>query len=82
MGLQSEAVQYQTKKDPRERLRECGASEDECNFLVRDGRPGNWRGERVELNAMTAAQFLQFLEGKLQEAGGRKAVGGRTSRTV
>jgi hypothetical protein len=72
LGLQSELVKYQTKKDPRERLRECGATGRECDFLVQGGAPGNWWGERVELNAMTAAQFLQFLEGKLQQVGVRK----------
>jgi hypothetical protein len=74
MGLLSETVQYQSKKDPRQRLRECGATKEECDFLVRGGGPGNWWGERVELNAMTAAQFLQFLERKLQQAGVRKVV--------
>jgi len=53
-------------------LRECGATEDECNFLVRGGGPGHWWGERVELNAMTAASLLQFVERGLQQAGVRK----------
>lgn len=72
LGLQSELVKYQAKKDPRERRRECGATIRECDFLVQGGAPGNWWGKRVELYAMTAAQFLQFLEGKLQEIGVRK----------
>jgi hypothetical protein len=72
MGLQSETVRYQSKKDPRERLRECGATEAECRYLVRGGGPGHWWGERVELNAMTALQFLQFLERKLLHVGVRK----------
>jgi hypothetical protein len=72
MGLQSERVSYKTKKDPRARLRECGATEEECHFLVTGGAPGNWWGERVELNAMTAAQFLKYLERKLKKIGVRK----------
>jgi DNA topoisomerase VI subunit B len=74
LGLQSERVYYKTKKDPRERLRECGATPEECNYLVQGGGPGNWWGERVELNAMTASQFLQFLERKLRRAAVRKVV--------
>ena len=69
MRLQSEQVRYKSKKDPRARLRECGATEDECNFLVQGGAPGNWWGQRVELNAMTAAQFLKYLERKLKRIG-------------
>jgi DNA topoisomerase VI subunit B len=74
LGLQSERVYYATKKDPRERLRECGATREECSFLVQGGGPGKWWGERVELNAMTAAQFLEFLERKLRRVGVCKVV--------
>jgi DNA topoisomerase VI subunit B len=74
LGLLSERVHYATKKDPRERLRECGAAREECDFLVQGGGPAHWWGERVELNAMTAAQFLEFLERKLRRAGVRKLV--------
>jgi DNA topoisomerase VI subunit B len=74
LGLLSERVHYATKKDPRERLRECGATPEECDFLVQGGGPRNWWGERVELNAMTAAQFLEFLERKLRRAGVHKLV--------
>jgi hypothetical protein len=74
LGLQSERVYYATKKDPRERLRECGATPEECSFLVQGGGPGQWWGDRVELNAMTASQFLQFVERKLRGAGVRKVV--------
>jgi hypothetical protein len=76
MGLLSERVYYATKKDPRERLRECGATQEECRFLVQGGGPGNWWGDRVELNAMTASRFLEFVEGKLRRAGVRKVVPG------
>jgi hypothetical protein len=42
--------------------------------LVQGGGPGKWWGERVELNAMTAAQFLEFLERKLRRVGVCKVV--------
>jgi DNA topoisomerase VI subunit B len=74
LRLQSERVNYATKKDPRERLRECGATPEECRFLVQGGGQGRWWGERVELNAMTASQFLQFVERKLRRVGVRKVV--------
>ena len=34
MGLASEPVTYTSKVDPRESLCRCGASEEECAFLV------------------------------------------------
>jgi DNA topoisomerase VI subunit B len=74
LGLSSEPVSYRDNKDPRERLRECGATDDERNFLVREERAGGWDGERVELNAMTSPQFIAFLEGKFAELGVRKVV--------
>jgi DNA topoisomerase VI subunit B len=74
LGLQSELVRYRSQKDPRERLRECGATEAECQFLVQGGGPGHWWGARIELNALTAASFLQYLERQLQRVGVRKVV--------
>jgi hypothetical protein len=82
MGLDSEPVTYRSKKDPRESLRECGASEAECAFLVEGGSQDNpwddepvaWRGQRIELNAMTSQQFVDWLEEKLQAAGVEKVV--------
>ena len=77
MGLQSEEVTYRQKADPRDNLRECGATWEECDFLVHgDSRYGRmrWTGERVELNAMTSAQFVAWLEGKLNALGVSKVV--------
>jgi hypothetical protein len=82
MGLASEPVEYDTQVDPRESLRACGATEEECDFLVRERkseiRNGKrrvyWTGERIELNAMTSQQFLDWLEAKLQAAGVEKVV--------
>lgn len=75
MGLTSEPVEYRGDADPRENLRASGATEDECRFLVHRreyGRP--WVGERVELNAMTSAQFIAFVERKLDEVGVTKYI--------
>jgi hypothetical protein len=82
MGLESEPVPYETQIDPKVHLRECGATEEECAFLVterkRDIRNGKWHvswvGQRIELNAMTSQQFLDWLEAKLQAAGVAKVV--------
>ena len=82
MGLESEPVQYDQEMDPAVSLRACGATEDACAFLVRermvDTKNGKrhvyWVGERIELNAMTSQQFLDWLERKLREAGVQKVV--------
>lgn len=74
MELQSEPVQYKGNRDPRRNLRESGASKAECDYLVRSQYYRNWCGERVELNAMAADQFLAWLEAKLVENGVEKVV--------
>lgn len=75
MGLESEVVYYPSKKDPRENLRESGATEAECKYLVsgRDHR-NRWEGERVELNAMTSQQMIDWLERKLLDIGVEKVI--------
>jgi hypothetical protein len=75
MELDPEDVVFPTrlKKDPRERLERCGATGEECTFLVHsDAAP--YEGKRVELNAMASRQFLNFLEQKLAEHGVVKVV--------
>jgi DNA topoisomerase VI subunit B len=75
MNLQSEPVPYQSKVDPRENLRQNGATEDECNFLVeRNVGKSTWLGKRVELNALTSPQFITWLETKLIAVGCAKFV--------
>jgi hypothetical protein len=78
MGLQSEYVEYKrAKKDPRDQIAKCGATEEEQDFLVSDGGGGKkWSGHRIELNAMTSPQFIEFVERKLREAGARIPPGG------
>jgi len=49
----------------RARLSNCGATPEECEFLVH---------QRVELNAMTSEQFVAFINRKLAEHGVEKIV--------
>ena len=71
-GLEREAVTYNQDSNPGWNLEDNGATEEEIEVLVSEGRSGWWTGERVELNAMTADQFLEWLEKKLVAAGAKK----------
>ncbi len=67
MGLQSEAA-ASSKSSARtiyDRLSNCGATPEECEFLVH---------QRVELNAMTSEQFVAFIKRKLAEHGVEKII--------
>lgn len=65
-------LEYESAPVPKDRaaaiatLRENGATPNEIEFLM--------SGRRVELNAMTADQFIRFVERKLAGAGIRKIV--------
>lgn len=74
MGLESEDVTYDSKCDPRDLLRKQGATETEANFLVQSGEAKKWRGKRIELNAMPAQTFIDWLGQCLQEAGVEKVL--------
>jgi hypothetical protein len=80
MNLAGEPVTYKgsldrtKRKDPRDKLRECGATEEECDFLVTQATSSGWKGRRVELNEMISQQFIDFLERKLIGAGVKKLV--------
>jgi DNA topoisomerase VI subunit B len=78
LGLASEYVEYPSNKDPKINLRECGATEEECAFLVRGQKDKGkgWWGHRTELNTMTSPQFLGLLESKFDEHGVTKVVPG------
>lgn len=75
-SLQSEYVEYRQQIDPREYLKQCGVTEEECNFLVNaDSRSHRyWSGQRVELNAMTSGQFIAWLEETLKAHGVEKVI--------
>ena len=77
-GLLAEGTEPQTyegqNKDPRESLQAWGATEEEQAFLCSDGRPGSWRGQRVELNALSSAQLVELIERRLTEHGVAKVV--------
>jgi len=74
MNLDSEAVEYSGDIDPRPGLMERGATPAEAAYLVTGKKDGRWTGQRVELNAMDARQFLDWLEGKLQAHGVNKFI--------
>lgn len=76
MELESEEFVWpaRQKQDPRENLRSCGATDEELEFLVKGQRGGRWYGQRVELNAMTAPQFVEFIHGQLEAHGVEKVV--------
>ena len=67
-GLEREKVSYSS--DPCWNLEQNGATKEEIEILYRGGRSG----ERVELNAMTSDQFIQWLERKLKEHGIKKLI--------
>jgi DNA topoisomerase VI subunit B len=75
MGLEAEDMVFPTrlKKNPRERLELCGATVEECRFLVSADAPP-YEGKRVELNAMASRQFIDFLEQKLARHGVAKVI--------
>jgi hypothetical protein len=67
-NLESERTSF-GKTDPnkiRARLRLNGATQEEISFLM--------ERQRVELNAMTSDQFIEFVEDKLTKAGVTKTV--------
>ena len=72
--LETEEVFYNSKVDPRVNLIDSGATEEEADFLRSGGRPKYWEGRRVELNAMTSKQLIDWLEKKLQDYGVKKVV--------
>jgi len=72
-NLESEPVTY-GKGDPRDNLRRNGATREEADFLCQGKRDGKWFGQRVELNAFASADFIRWIEAKLQEHGIRKVI--------
>jgi hypothetical protein len=71
-GLGSEEVYYES--DPRDNLEENGATPEEITFLCEGGGGKHFYGHRVELNAFTSADFIDWIETKLKECGVEKIV--------
>jgi hypothetical protein len=72
LGLEAEAVEVKDAATRRETLERHGATEDEIEFLAEPYDDGMYR--RVELNAMTSRQLVDFVEAKLEEHGVQKVV--------
>jgi hypothetical protein len=65
-GLEDEPITDENLKSVGdERLRECGATDDEIAFL---------RERRVELNALTTAQLVEMVEAALDDYGIKKVI--------
>ena len=73
-GLEDEPVEYKQHKNPAYYLKECGASQEERDFLVEGNTNGSWFGRRVELNAMTSDQLIAWLKKKLKNHGVKKVI--------
>jgi hypothetical protein len=66
-ALASEPVVYPANSDPTENLRFNGATEEEFRFLAGERHSDNrFHGRRVELNAFTSDQLVEWLEAKLR----------------
>jgi hypothetical protein len=80
LALQSEEQVLRQWKDPTEKFLNWDDDEvtqEEAAFLRgKDSYRGYWTGQRVELNAMTSRQFIDWLEEKLRKAGVKKVVPG------
>lgn len=74
MGLDSEPVTYPTKDKPHAHLLKYGATVAECDHLCSKGKKGAWEGRRVEMDAMSSRQFLDWLEARLLENGVEKYI--------
>lgn len=51
--------------DRREALEECGATEDEIDFLLGEGEFEDYGPRRIELNALTSRQLVDLIERRL-----------------
>ena len=69
-GLETEHVHLESEGKARENLRENGATDEEIDFLI---------DERVELNAFASDEFIEWIEGKLQQHGVAKVVPDRAT---
>jgi hypothetical protein len=72
-NLESEEVGY-GKTDPSWNLNVNGATEEEIKFLHHGRSYSGHHGRRVELNAFTSRQLVEWLESKLDEHGVKKVI--------
>jgi hypothetical protein len=70
MGLDPETVDAKSSDATRETLERHGATDEEIEFLC----PEVGDCQRIELNAMTSRQLIDFIEAKLVENGVKKLV--------
>jgi hypothetical protein len=71
MGLEAEPVTVDNREARRATLARHGATDDEIEFLA---PYGDGDCQRVELNAMTSRQLVDFVEAKLAECGVKKVM--------
>jgi hypothetical protein len=62
------------KSDPSWNLAENGASQEEIAFLCTGREYRHYAGKRVELNAFTSGDFIDWIEAKLQSHGIEKFI--------
>jgi hypothetical protein len=72
LGLEAEKVEVENPRARRNKLEQHGATQEEIAFLAEPDDDGMC--QRVELNAMTSPQLVEFVERKLGEHGVTKVV--------
>ena len=73
--LETETVSYRAAAHKvRSNLRKNGATKEEADFLCKNTGYRFGTGERVELNAFTSDQLIEWLESKLKKHGVKKLV--------
>src|SRR5262249_19787959 len=72
MGLDAETVEVPNREARRETLAQHGATDEEIDFLAPEDKGEECR--RVELNAMTSRQLVNFVELRLQVYGASKVI--------
>jgi Topoisomerase 6 subunit A/Spo11, Toprim domain len=83
LGLQTEEQVHGQKKYPGDKFLDWDddpVSDEEAEIVCGTAysyTKGGWPGQRVELNALTARQFIEWLEKKLRQAGVKKVVPGK-----
>jgi hypothetical protein len=83
LGIRLEDVEQYTlesedcvvgKSDPSWNLAKNGATQEEIDFLCAGRNYRHYVGKRVELNAFTSGDFLDWIKGKLQSQGIDKVI--------